>query len=263
MTDSACTEEDVLKQEVLILQALEWSITPVTIMGWVSIYMQLHDTTGKTDVVGMDQNALLLLNSSKWSQSFIYPQFSGLNYARTAQLIDLCTLDVEILNFPYSIVAAAAISHVIDKNEAMRVSGLDWASIAPCAKWMEPYYQVLEKDAECNPVKLLEMNEQVEMSYGLTQICPNLTQDSSHIIQTHSTTLDLFVSTDFKSCGDFPLISFTFQDQAIHRREELEANEATIQQEASPAPSSAQSCPPGILTPPASNRKSIDLIPPN
>jgi G1/S-specific cyclin-E1 len=194
VTDSACTEEDILQQEVLVLQALNWSITPVTIMGWVSIYMQLNDTTGKTNVVGMDPKALLILNSSKWSQSFIYPQFSGLNYSRTAQLLDLCSLDVGMSNFPYSIIAAAAVSHVIDQNAATRVSGLDWASIAPCAKWMEPYYQVLHEEADYNPLKLLEMNEQFDYGYGLTHICPNLSQDPSHIIQTHSTSLDVFVS---------------------------------------------------------------------
>ena len=194
VTDSACTEDDILQQEILVLQTLNWNITPVTIMGWVSIYMQLHDTTGKTDTRGMEPKALLLLNSSKWSHSFIYPQFSGLHYVRTAQLVDLCSLDVGISNFPYSIIAAAAISHTIDQNVATRVSGLDWASIAPCAKWMEPYFQVLEEDAECNPVKLLEMNEQVEYGYGVKHVCPNLTQDPSHIIQTHSTSLDIFVS---------------------------------------------------------------------
>lgn len=194
VTDSACTEEDILQQEVLILQALNWNITPVTIMGWVSIYMQLNDTTGKTDVAGMDPNALLLLNSSKWSQSFIYPQFSGFHYVRTAQLVDLCTLDVGMSNFPYSIIAAAAVSHTIGRKAAIRVSGLDWGSIAPCAKWMEPYYQVLEEDNECNPIALLEMNEQVDYGYGVKHICPNLNQDPSHIIQTHSISLDVFVS---------------------------------------------------------------------
>lgn len=163
-------------------------------MGWLSIYMQLNATTGKTDVDGMDPKALLLLNSSKWSSSFIYPQFTGVDYARAAQLLDLCSLDVGIANFPYSIIAAAAISHVLDKNVARKVSGLDWATIAPCAKWIEPYYQVLEEDAELNPIHLLEQNDQAELNYGISHICPNLHKDPSHIIQTHSTSLDVFVS---------------------------------------------------------------------
>lgn len=45
------------------------------------------------------------------------------------------------------------------------------------------------------------------------------------------------------------------------RREQLETAETIIQQEASPAPNLNQPCPPGILTPPASNRKSIDVLP--
>lgn len=194
VTDSACSEEDILSQEILLLQALNWCITPVTIMGWVSIYMQLNDTTGKTDEVGMNPKELLLLNSSKYSHSFIYPQFSGVNYTRTAQLLDLCSLDVGMSNFPYSIIAAAAVSHVLGKTAACRVSGLDWSSIAPCAKWMEPYFQVLDEDHECNPIKLQELNEQVEYAYGLSHVCPNIHQDPSHIIQTHSTSLDIFVS---------------------------------------------------------------------
>jgi cyclin E len=166
-------------------------------MGWVSIYMQLNATTGKTDLAGMEPKALLLLNSSKWSNSFIYPQFTGLNFARTAQLLDLCSLDVGIANFPYSIIAAAAISHVIDKNTAMKVSGLDWATIAPCAKWIEPYFQVLDEEAEINSLNLLETNEPEEANYGIAHVCPNLNKDPSHIIQIHSTSLDIFVSQEY------------------------------------------------------------------
>jgi G1/S-specific cyclin-E1 len=194
VTDGACSEEDILQQEILILQALNWSITPVTIMGWLSIYMQLNATVGKTDVAGIEPKALLLLNSSKWSKSFIYPQFTGVDFARTAQLIDLCSLDVGIANFPYSVIAAAAISHTLDKTAASKVSGLDWATLAPCVKWMEPYFQVLDEEADINPIMLLEQNDQVEMSYGISHICPQLNKDPSHIIQTHSTSLDIFVS---------------------------------------------------------------------
>jgi G1/S-specific cyclin-E1 len=200
VTDGACTEEDILQQEILILKTLNWCITPVTIMGWVSIYMQLNATIGKTDVAGIEpKQQLLIINSNPKgvSNSFIYPQFTGVDYVRTAQLMDLCSLDVGIANFPYSIIAAAAISHILDKNTATKVSGLDWATIAPCAKWMEPYYQVLDEEAEINPIQLLEQNEQVEASFGLSHVCPNLTKDYSHIIQTHSTSLDIFVSLSF------------------------------------------------------------------
>lgn len=50
-----------------------------------------------------------------------------------------------------------------------------------------------------------------------------------------------------------------FQDKGILRREELEEAETVIEQDVSPTQVTSPSCPPGILTPPASSRKSIDL----
>jgi G1/S-specific cyclin-E1 len=55
-------------------------------------------------------------NSSKnQAESFIYPQFSALEFAKTAQLVDLCSLDCNLSHFPYSIIAAAAVSHTFDR----------------------------------------------------------------------------------------------------------------------------------------------------
>lgn len=225
--------------------------------------MQLYDTFGKSDNVGIDPKALLVMNSSKWSQSFIYPQFSAVNYVRTAQLADLCTLDVNMSSFPYSLIAAAAISHVIGQNAASRVSGFHWAEIAPCAKWMEPYFQVLDEDSELNPIHLLEANEQLEATYSVTHVCPNLTRDPSHILQTHSTSLEIFVSIFVRLIWGVDNNWTLFQDKAVLRFEHLDAAEAIIAQEASPAQTTIQPCPPGILTPPASNRKTLDLVMPN
>lgn len=41
---------------------------------------------------------------------------------------------------------------------------------------------------------LLESNEQVQTKHGLGHICPNLVADDSHIIQIHTTNMDMFVS---------------------------------------------------------------------
>lgn len=72
------------------------------------------------------------------------------------------------------------------------VTGLEWAIVAPCVKWMQPFYDVVSKDE--STVFLLELNEQVQHSYGLNHVCPEVNTDDSHIIQTHSTSLALFVS---------------------------------------------------------------------
>lgn len=135
VTDGACREEDILKQELIILTALKWQINPVTIMGWLSVYMQLNvskrmpktisparmaDTMAKDGsncetTTKLTNNMNATASSPVADEAFVFPQFSGLEFAQTAQLIDLCTLDLGIANFSYSVIAAAAISHTFNK----------------------------------------------------------------------------------------------------------------------------------------------------
>lgn len=122
VTDGACREEDILKQELIILTALKWQISPVTIIGWLSVYMQLNagkrsvgtqKSTTPTDGTDASQNEQN--NEEVADDAFVFPQFSGMEYAQTAQLLDLCTLDVGIANYSYSVIAAAAISHTFNR----------------------------------------------------------------------------------------------------------------------------------------------------
>lgn len=56
-------------------------------------------------------------------------------------------------------------------------------------------------------------------------------------------------------------IFFFLQENASNRREQiLDAERALKYQEASPAQLVETTCPNGLLTPPASNRKSLELI---
>lgn len=222
VTDGACMEDDIIQQELILLSALKWSISPVTIVGWLSVYMQLNVSNRSpknlNSTVNNKVNQSSLKDTCDEGDAFVYPQFSGFEFAQAAQLIDLCTLDLGLANFPYSVIAAAALCHTCSKyvakaeplatqqfNEnvfffsllnhrsvALKVSGLDWNIIAPCAKWMEPFYYVIcEESAQ---IFLLEQNEQIKPAFGLNHICPNIITDDSHIIQTHSTSLNLFVS---------------------------------------------------------------------
>lgn len=122
VTDGACREEDILRQELIILTALKWQISPVTIIGWLCVYMQLHvnkrsaDTQKSTSTAdSADASQIEQKSEETADDAFVFPQFSGLEYAQTAQLLDLCTLDVAIANYPYSVIAAAAISHTFNK----------------------------------------------------------------------------------------------------------------------------------------------------
>ncbi|XP_050086589.1 G1/S-specific cyclin-E [Anopheles aquasalis] len=292
VTDGACTEEDILDEELVLLSVLDWNINPVTVIGWLGMYMQVNVTarepdnqlryvragTGSTGVATQmaktavppgsaatrlaenDENQTNNWSSvpctpnkqhsatqggrnasaSKTDDAFVYPQFSGMEFAHTAQLIDLCVLDLGFANFKYSVIAAAAISHTFDRKTATFVSGLNWEEIAPCAKWMESFFAVIsEQNAQC-PLTFLESNEQLKHSHGLSHICPNLVGDSSHIIQTHTTSMNMMELVAIKM-------------------EEIESSERMVKQEASPAPIGI-TLEDGILTPPASNRKSLETV---
>lgn len=119
VTDGACSEEDIIQQELILLSALNWSISPVTVIGWLSVYMQLQ-TTNRTPK-SLNQNVNIRNGGDGDDDecleggAFVYPQFSGLEFAKAAQIIDLCTLDLGLANFPYSVIAAAALCHTCGK----------------------------------------------------------------------------------------------------------------------------------------------------
>ncbi|TMW44188.1 hypothetical protein DOY81_010732 [Sarcophaga bullata] len=283
----ACQESDILQHEILLLQALEWSISPVTPIGWLGVYMQLNvnnrtpasfqtssnlgsnnnnsnnnnnnnnTKTNKTvntkpiqkqdkqqeeqqepaSSSNLSAPSDAATRNCKVDDAFIYPQFSGLEFVQTAQLLDLCSLDVGVGNFPYSVIAAAAISHTFNRETALRCSGFDWQTLQPCARWMQPFFKVISE--ESHNLHLLEQNEQINTSFGLGHICPNIVTDDSHIIQTHTTTMTMF-------------------DRACLLQEQILAMETKIKQEASPA--TGLMCPDGLLTPPASSRKLMGII---
>lgn len=123
VTDGACREEDIIQQELIMLTALKWSISPVTIIGWLSVYMQLNSSNRTPKSLNSVNNKStknqaennLATDAVYDGDSFVYPQFSGLEFVQAAQLIDLCTLDLGLANFPYSVIAAAALCHTYSK----------------------------------------------------------------------------------------------------------------------------------------------------
>ncbi|XP_017835217.2 G1/S-specific cyclin-E [Drosophila busckii] len=238
VTDGACTEHDILQNEKLLLQALDWDICPITITGWLGIYMQLNVNNRSPDSFENKPSTSSSSSSSAAAvdDAFIYPQFSGYEFVQTSQLLDLCTLDVGMANYSYSVLAAAAISHTFSRETALRCSGLDWQVVQPCARWMEPFFQVISKTAPY--LQSNEQNEQVTNKFGLAHVCPNIVTDDSHIIQTHSTTMDMY-------------------DELLMMQNALHAMRARTQ--ASPATAKLLA-PDNLLTPPASSHKPDDFL---
>lgn len=78
------------------------------------------------------------------------------------------------------------------REVALRCSGFDWQTIEPCARWMRPFFEVVREESTYLP--MLEQNEQFTNRFGLGHICPNIITDDSHIIQTHTISMEMFVS---------------------------------------------------------------------
>jgi cyclin E len=47
VTDGACTEDDIQTKELVILKSLKWDLVPMTVNGWLCVYMQLFSSLDK------------------------------------------------------------------------------------------------------------------------------------------------------------------------------------------------------------------------
>ncbi|KAJ6649296.1 G1/S-specific cyclin-E [Pseudolycoriella hygida] len=239
VTDGACEEEDIINQEPSLLKALDWRTSTVTVIGWLSVYMQLHvsNRTPNTLHRNTKQN-----DTSKEDDAFLYPQFSAYEFVRATRLLDLCSLDVDMANFPYSVLAASAMAHTLNKSIALKVSGFEWNIVESCFRWMQPFHDAI---CEFPDVVVSEKNEQVNDTSDSHFICPNINTDDSHLIQMHNISLEML------------------ERSMVHRQKYEMTYEKTVRQEASPAQTAVLTCPEGLLTPPASIRKSSENTEPS
>ena len=106
VTDGACTEEEILQMELMILKGLNWGLSPMTPNAWMRLYMQIcHGSKKPCD------------------EGFFLPAYSGLPFSRAMQLLDLCLLDMSSLEFSYSVLATSALYHSECEAVALHVSG--------------------------------------------------------------------------------------------------------------------------------------------
>ncbi|XP_060767260.1 G1/S-specific cyclin-E1 isoform X2 [Neoarius graeffei] len=125
VTDGACTEEEILSMEIIIMKELNWSLSPLTPLSWLNIYMQMAYLKEFTEV--------------------LTPQFPQATFVQIAELLDLCVLDVRSLEFPSSLLAASALFHFSSLELIMKVSGLKWCDVERCVRWMVPFAMALRE----------------------------------------------------------------------------------------------------------------------
>lgn len=156
VTDGACTENEILGEELLMLKGLNWSLSPITVNSWLNIYLQLSCLGSKC---------------SKTS-NFNIPNYSQQQFVQVTQLLDLCILDVGSLQFSYSILAASAVCHMLPGLNVEQVTGHTWEELLPCIQWMKSFAHVT---IEKGPATLRSF-EQVPC-------------EDAHNIQTHAVDL--------------------------------------------------------------------------
>ncbi|XP_021242682.1 G1/S-specific cyclin-E2 isoform X2 [Numida meleagris] len=153
VTDGACSEDDIVRMELIMLKALKWELCPVTIISWLNLYLQV--------------------DALKDVPKVLLPQYSQEKFIQIAQLLDLCILDVNSLDFQYRTLAAAALCHYTSIEVVKKASGLDWDSISECVEWMVPFVNVARKVS----VKLKNFKK--------------VAVEDCHNIQTHTNYLDM------------------------------------------------------------------------
>ncbi|CAN2389354.1 cell cycle G1/S phase transition [Pristimantis euphronides] len=162
ITDGACTENEILSMELIIMKALKWCLAPMTVVSWLNVFLQVA--------------------YSKEMQHFLLPQVPQETYIRIVELLDLCILDIGCLEYPYSVLAASALYHFCNAEHVAVVTGYQWTELESCIKHIVPYAMAI-RDAEKQP-KL--------------KFFKGVDNENMHNIQTHTGCLDLLEKAQAK-----------------------------------------------------------------
>ncbi|CAH1115920.1 unnamed protein product [Phaedon cochleariae] len=185
--DGACSPEEILACELLILNSLGWDLNIMTASDWLNLYMQIHFQAGTVarQKLHVDMN-----------RDFFFPQYSGYQFTRASQLIDMFSLDPGFLKFSYSAIAAAAMYFMYGKKAALAASGLTWAQLQPCAEYMAVFYHVLRDSADprlqsCKGDTAVEEQNTTSLD-SIRHKVKNLVKDENHSLQSHVVNMEYF-----------------------------------------------------------------------
>ncbi|KAM3625909.1 uncharacterized protein V6R79_019672 [Siganus canaliculatus] len=125
VTDEACTEDEILSMEIIVMKELKWSLSPQTPVSWLNVYMQV---------------AYL-----KETDELLLPRYPQTTFTQIAELLDLCMLDVRCLEFSNGVLAASALFHFSSLELVENVSALKRAELEECVRWMVPFAMALRE----------------------------------------------------------------------------------------------------------------------
>ncbi|XP_066050764.1 G1/S-specific cyclin-E1 isoform X1 [Chamaea fasciata] len=154
VTDGACTEDEIISMELIIMKALNWNLNPLTVVSWLNIYLQVAYLNDLYEVM--------------------LPQYPQQIFVQITELLDLCVLDIGCLGYTYGILAASALYHFSSSELMQKVSGYEFCEIEDCVKWMVPFAMALR---EVGSSKLKHFS--------------GIAPEDLHNIQTHINSFDL------------------------------------------------------------------------
>lgn len=188
--DGACTNEEILNCELIILTSLNWDMNPMTPTSWLNLYLQIYYDAERVINQRLHRDI---------SRDFFFPQYSGYKFVRASQIIDLFSLDPGFLQFSYSVIAAAAVYFVLGKQAAIRVSGLKWEQLRYCVEYMAVFNKVIRDSLDPRLVSMPTSESDAQLaSMGapnnrtLRVAIPLLMPNENHAMQTHCVDLDYF-----------------------------------------------------------------------
>ncbi|KAF4793551.1 G1/S-specific cyclin-E1 [Turdus rufiventris] len=162
VTDGACTEDEIISMELIIMKALNWNLNPLTVVSWLNIYLQVAYLNDLYEVM--------------------LPQYPQQIFVQITELLDLCVLDIGCLEYTYGILAASALYHFSSSELMQKVSGYEFCEIEDCVKWMVPFAMALR---EVGSSKLKHFS--------------GIAPEDLHNIQTHMNSFDLLLKEDLTS----------------------------------------------------------------
>lgn len=107
--DGACSEANILAQEMLLVQELGWHLSPMTPHSWLIMFLQIYSNNQNT--------------TTELDESFCLPSFDQTLFIQIAHLMDLCTLDACSLNYSYAVIAASALYHFTNEDIVKQCTG--------------------------------------------------------------------------------------------------------------------------------------------
>ncbi|MEE6517426.1 hypothetical protein FKM82_027596 [Ascaphus truei] len=161
VTDGACTEDEILCMELIVMKDLKWSLSPMTVVSWLNVYMQV---------------AYL-----KELHEVLLPQYPQQMYVEIAELLDVCVLDIGCLEYTYGVLAASALYHFTSSELVQKVSGYEWSKMEECVKWMVPFTLAVR-----------------EVGSSKVKHFRGIDPEDVHNIQTHTRCLDLLEKAHMK-----------------------------------------------------------------